>query len=66
VGLEHLAHPERPAELQQPLVLVGGVDQHGVAALLATQDEHVVVHGADDHLVDLGLGVLVVQSGHGV
>ncbi len=46
-------------------MLVGGVEQHGVAGLLAAQDEHVVVHGADHDLVDLGLSVLVAQGVRG-
>ena len=51
------------AQLEQLLVLVGGVDQHGVAGRLAAQHEHVVVVRADDELVDLDLVVAVVHGG---
>ena len=62
VGLEHRAHPQGAAQVEQAVVLVGGVEEHGVAGLLAAQDEDVVVHGTHHDLVDLGLGVLVVQG----
>ncbi len=66
VGLEHLPDPEVPAELEQLLVLVGGVDQDGVAGLLAPDHVDVVVHRADYDLVDLDEGVLVLDCGrHG-
>jgi len=45
VGLEHLAHPEVPAHLEQQLVFVGGVDEDRLACLFAPDDVHVVVHG---------------------
>ena len=61
VGLDHLADAEVAAELEQALVLVGGVDQQGVAGLAATDDVDVVVHRADHHAVDLDGGVLVVD-----
>ena len=61
VGLEHPAHAERLAQLEQLLVLVGGVDEHRVAGLLAAHDEHVVLVRPDDDLVDLGVGVRPVQ-----
>ena len=54
VGLEHPAHAEHPAEVEQALVLVGGVEQHRVAGLGAPEHEHVVLEVSDDHLVDLG------------
>ncbi len=54
--------PRALAQLEQAVVLVGGVEEHGVAGLLAAQDEHVVVDGTHHDLVDLGLGVLVVQG----
>ena len=38
-------------------MLVGGVDEHGLAAAAAAQDVHVVVHRAHHDLVDLGGGV---------
>ena len=53
--------PRRWASSSSLLVLVGGVEQHGVAGRLAPQDEHVVVVGAHDQLVDLDLGVVVVE-----
>ena len=46
-------------------MLVGGVEQDGLARLLAAQDEHVVVHGSDDQLVDLGLVVVDVERALG-
>ena len=36
MGLEDLADSEIPAELEKLLVLVGGVDQDGVAGLACT------------------------------
>jgi hypothetical protein len=63
VGLEDLGDPERPTELEQPVVLVGGVEQHGRARPTTTQHVDVVVDGADDDPVDLGAGVLVVEGG---
>src|SRR5438270_632910 len=57
VGLEHLADVEPLAQLEQPLVLVGRVEQHRVTRLLAAQDVDVVVHRTDADLGDLGLGV---------
>ena len=51
----------RLAQVEQPLVLVGGVEQDGVAGLLAAEHEDVVVHRPDDDLVDLDLGVVVVE-----
>src|SRR5207244_2582149 len=62
VGLEHLPHVEPLGEIEELVVLVGGVEQHGVAGLLAPQDVHVVVHRSDHDLVDLGLAVLVVEG----
>ena len=61
VGLQHGAHAELPAQVQQQLVLVGGIDQHRVATGAAAHDEDIVVEGADHHLVDLHLGVAVMQ-----
>ena len=62
VGLDDLAHAERAAELEQLLVLVGGVDEERVAGLAAAHDEDVVVVRPDDHLVNLDLLVLVVHD----
>ena len=49
--------PRSLADLEQRLVLVGGVDEHGVAGPAATEDVDVVVHRAHHDLVDLGGGV---------
>ena len=64
VRLDDLTDAEALAQLEEPLVLVGGVDEQRVAGLLAPQHEHVVVPGADDDLVDLRLLVLPLQCGH--
>jgi hypothetical protein len=61
VGLQHLAHAELAAQLEQELVLVGGVEQDGVARLGAAEHEHVVVERPDHDLVDLGPLVVPVQ-----
>ena len=63
MGLHDLAHLEVPAEREQLLVLVGGVDEQSDAAQAAAHHEDVVVQRPDDHLVNLDLLVLVV---HGV
>ena len=62
VGLEHLADSEPAAQFEELLVLVGRIQQDGIPGFLATQDVHVVVHGADHQLVDLGPVVLVVHA----
>ena len=49
--------PSALAQLEQPLVLVGGVDEHGVAGAPAADDEHVVLVRPDDDLVHLDVGV---------
>ena len=56
VRLEHPAHAEALAQLEEALVLVGGVEQHGVAGLGAAEDEDVVVDRSHHHLVDLHPG----------
>jgi hypothetical protein len=61
VRLEYPLHPERLAEFEELLMLVRCVEEHARAARLAAYDEHVVVDGADDHLVDLHVGVGPVQ-----
>ena len=43
-------------------MLVGGVDEQGVAAQAAAHHEDVVVQRPDDHLVNLDLLVLVVHG----
>ncbi len=62
VGLEDLAHVQPLAKVQELVVLVGGVEHHGVARLPAPHDEHVVVHRPDHHLGDLDPLVLVVHG----
>ncbi len=57
VGLHHLGHPQGATDLQEGLVLVGGVDEQGLAAPAAPHHVDVVVHRAHHHLVDLGSGV---------
>ena len=47
-------------------MLVGRVDEDGLSALSAAQDEDVVVHGAHHEAVDLGLGVLEALGALGV
>jgi hypothetical protein len=59
VGLEHLANSEVPTQLEELLVLVGRVDENGVAGLPAPDHVDVVVHRADYDLVDLDEGVFV-------
>ena len=62
VGLEDTADAEGLAQLEQLLVFVGGVDEHRVACVLASDDVDVVVHRSDHGLVDLDLVVLVVHA----
>ena len=42
-------------------MFVGGVDENGLARLLAPHDVHVVLHGPDHDLVHLDQAVLVVE-----
>ena len=56
VGLDDLADTEVAAQLEEAVVLVGGVDQQRVAGLAAADDVDVVVHGPDDHPVHLDGG----------
>src|SRR5690606_17479560 len=69
VGLDDPAYAERGGEVEQHVVLVGGVDEHGVTTVTAAQDEDVVVHRSDDDLVALHVGVGDVEGsgavGHG-
>src|SRR5690606_34515388 len=53
VGLEHRPHAEAAAEVEQPVVLVGRVEQDGLARLRAPQDVDGVVQRPHDDLVDL-------------
>ena len=43
-------------------MLVGRIEQHGVAARQTADDEHVVVDRTDDHLVHLDVSVRPVKS----
>jgi hypothetical protein len=63
MGLHHMADGEGTAQVEQPVVLVGCVDEDGVAGRSAPHDVDVVVHGADHHTVDLHRGVLIVDDG---
>ena len=57
VRLEHPPHAEALAQLEQLLVLVGGVDQRRFTGAAAAHDEHVVLVRADDDPVHLDVGV---------
>ena len=61
VGLEDAPDVQALGQLEELLVLVGGVEQDGVAGGLVAQHEDVVVVRAHDELVDLDLGVVVVE-----
>ena len=61
MGLEHLGDPEPLRELEEVVVLVGGVDQDGLARLSAPHDVDVVLKWADHRLVDLGRCILIDQ-----
>ena len=58
MGLDDRAHDERPAHLQQPIVLVRRIDQQRVAGPAAPHDVDVVVDRADDEAVHLDGSVL--------
>ena len=62
VGGEHAPHAGGLRDLEQQLVLVGGVDEHRVAGALVAQHEHVVLERPDDDLVDPHVGGLVVRQ----
>ena len=61
VSLEHGAHIEGLAQLQQSLVLVGRVEQHAFSCFAATDHEDVVVNRADDEAVYLNPAIRPVQ-----
>ena len=58
---EHPPDAGGPAHLEEQLVLVGRVDDDGLAGALAADDEHVVLDRADDELLDPDGGGLVVR-----
>ena len=64
VGLEDPSDPELAGELEEEVVLVGGVDEHGLARAAASHDVDVVVEGPDHGLVDLA-GAVGVDLGAG-
>jgi hypothetical protein len=59
--LQDPAHAQALAQLEQALVLVGGVEEDRLPGLPAPQDVHVVVHGPDHDPVDLRLRGLEVH-----
>jgi hypothetical protein len=59
VGFEHAPNPEASGKVEQHVVFVGRIEQHGITGLAAPQYVDVVVDRADDHLVDLGSTVAV-------
>jgi hypothetical protein len=61
MGLEHRPDPEPGAEVEEALVLVGRVDEDGLAGGLVPQHEDVVLVRPDHDLVHLGLLVRPVQ-----
>ncbi len=65
VGGEDPPDAGRPGDLEQQLVLVGRVDEHGLARAFVAQDEHVVLERPDDDLVDPDVGGLVVRGPRG-
>lgn len=58
---EDAAHTGRAAHFEEQFMFIGGVDEHGVACLLAPNDVDVIVERADDELVDPGISRLVVR-----
>lgn len=61
MAVVEMTNLESPAEHEQLLVLVGRVDEHRVAGLLAANDEHVVVVGANDQTMDFHRRIRPVQ-----
>src|SRR5215213_9465126 len=62
VRLENAAHVEAATEVEQLLVLVGGVDQDRLAGFAAAHHVDVVVDRTHHHHVDLG-GTVVPDAG---
>ena len=65
VGGEDPAHPGRPGDLEQQVVLVGGVEDQRVPRALVAHDEDIVLVRPDDELVDADVGGLVVGGAVG-
>ena len=61
VGLQDTFDAERIAQLEEALVFVGCIEQDRLAGCFAAHDEDIVLVRADDHLVNLGVGVGPVQ-----
>ena len=64
VGLENLANPEPLTEFKESFVLVGGVDQHGIAAVAASKHVNVVGKIPNNNHVNLGVGVRPDEGVH--
>ena len=64
VGLENLADPEPLTEFKESFVLVGGVDQHGIAAVAASKHVNVVGKIPNNNHVNLGVGVRPDEGVH--
>ena len=64
VGLQYPAHAEPLAQVEQLLVLVGRVDEHGVAGLAAAQHEHVVLVRPDNDAMDLEAAIGPMDCAH--
>ena len=57
MGLEDPPDSELSRELEEEVVLVGGVDEDGIACPSASHDVDVVVEGPHHRLVDLASGI---------
>ena len=66
VGLEDGGHAEPTGELEQKVVLVGRVDEHGLTGSAATHNVDIVLEGPHDRLVDLagGIGINLSAGEH--
>ena len=62
VGGEHPADAGGPGDGDDQVVLVGGVEEDGLARRLVPQDEDVVLPGPDDELVEADAGVLEMRG----
>ena len=61
VRLEHPLHAEALAQVEELLVLVGGVEENRLTGRETAHHEHVVLVRPDHHLVHLGIGVRPVE-----